>query len=171
MPLNLYDFTIPIYIRAFINLDQQLIKASEWAQSNSILEADLVSSCLIADMNSLIFQVQAASKTAINTIPHITGSAPVPLEYNETTMADLHRRIAWMIEILKREKREDLEGKEDAEVSLMVGETEIALTGEQYVQRFALPNFLFHVVVAYAILRAKGVPLGKGDFLGEPWSR
>jgi hypothetical protein len=40
------------------------------------------------------------------------------------------------------------------------------LTGLQYLQGFALPNFFFHVTTAYAILRAKGVPLGKTDYLG-----
>ena len=31
--------------------------------------------------------------------------------------------------------------------------------------QFSLANFLFHVTTAYALLRAKGVPLGKMDFL------
>jgi hypothetical protein len=35
------------------------------------------------------------------------------------------------------------------------------------VVKFALPNFFFHVVTAYAILRAQGVPVGKRDYLGD----
>jgi hypothetical protein len=31
---------------------------------------------------------------------------------------------------------------------------------------FVLPNFYFHVSVAYALLRKNGVEIGKGDFLG-----
>jgi hypothetical protein len=38
-------------------------------------------------------------------------------------------------------------------------------TGSDYLTRFALPNFFFHVTTAYAILRAAGVTLGKPDFL------
>jgi hypothetical protein len=37
--------------------------------------------------------------------------------------------------------------------------------GADYLLRFALPNFLFHVTTAYALLRANGVSLGKPDFL------
>ena len=45
------------------------------------------------------------------------------------------------------------------------------LKGGDYLTRFALPNFFFHVTAAYAILRAAGVSLGKPDFLqhlGQP---
>ena len=38
----------------------------------------------------------------------------------------------------------------------------------QYLLGFALPNFYFHVVTAYAILRHNGVELGKADYIGQP---
>jgi hypothetical protein len=40
------------------------------------------------------------------------------------------------------------------------------LTTKAAVLTHLLPNFFFHLTTAYAILRSKGVPLGKGDFLG-----
>jgi len=39
-------------------------------------------------------------------------------------------------------------------------------TAEGFLLSFSLPNFYFHATTAYDILRAKGVPLGKGDFMG-----
>jgi hypothetical protein len=39
------------------------------------------------------------------------------------------------------------------------------LTGEEYFAEFLLPNFYFHLVTSYAILRAAGVPLGKRDYM------
>lgn len=39
------------------------------------------------------------------------------------------------------------------------------LTVEQYVRDWALPQFFFHLMAAYAILRAQGVPLGKADYV------
>jgi uncharacterized protein len=36
-----------------------------------------------------------------------------------------------------------------------------------YLNTFALPNFYFHATATYAILRANGVDLGKGDFMGK----
>ena len=41
------------------------------------------------------------------------------------------------------------------------------LTAEQYVRDWALPQFYFHVMTAYAILRARGVELGKADYVAH----
>ena len=41
------------------------------------------------------------------------------------------------------------------------------MTGAEYFNRYALPNFYFHMTTAYNILRHNGVELGKGDFLGR----
>ena len=38
--------------------------------------------------------------------------------------------------------------------------------GLPYVTGFVLPNFYFHMTAAYAILRHKGAPVGKMDYLG-----
>ncbi len=38
---------------------------------------------------------------------------------------------------------------------------------DPYLVLFALPNFYFHAATAYDILRNKGVPLGKRDFMGQ----
>lgn len=39
------------------------------------------------------------------------------------------------------------------------------LTGEQYARDWALPQFYFHVITAYAILRHHGVEVGKADYV------
>jgi hypothetical protein len=39
------------------------------------------------------------------------------------------------------------------------------MTGEQYVRDWALPQVTFHQMIAYAILRQAGVPLGKVDYV------
>ena len=47
-----------------------------------------------------------------------------------------------------------------------IGGNELPFTNENFVQSFSLPNFYFHATTAYDILRMKGVPIGKLDFLG-----
>lgn len=39
------------------------------------------------------------------------------------------------------------------------------LNGEQYARDWALPQFYFHIMTAYAILRSNGVELGKADYV------
>ena len=41
------------------------------------------------------------------------------------------------------------------------------LTAEQYARDWALPQFYFHLMAAYAILRAEGVALGKVDYVAH----
>lgn len=41
------------------------------------------------------------------------------------------------------------------------------LTAQQYVRDWTLPQFYFHVMAAYAILRAQGVALGKVDYVAH----
>ena len=40
-------------------------------------------------------------------------------------------------------------------------------TAEGFLMSFSLPSFYFHAATAYDILRTKGVPVGKLDFLGQ----
>ena len=48
------------------------------------------------------------------------------------------------------------------ELALPIGLT-FDLTGTQYARDWALAQFYFHVMTAYAILRHHGVSLGKAD--------
>ena len=41
-----------------------------------------------------------------------------------------------------------------------------AMQAHEYCRDWALPQFYFHLMTAYAILRAAGVPLGKIDYVG-----
>ena len=43
-----------------------------------------------------------------------------------------------------------------------------ANSADEYIRNFAIPNFYFHVVTAYALLRSCGVRVGKLDYLGVP---
>jgi len=55
-----------------------------------------------------------------------------------------------------------------ASVPIFVRMPNDLLAGEAFLEHFALPNFLFHATMAYALLRHGGVELGKMDSLGAP---
>ena len=50
---------------------------------------------------------------------------------------------------------------------LQIGPRRLAFTSETLILSFSLPNFDFHAVTAYDILRSRGVPLEKRDYEGE----
>jgi uncharacterized protein len=49
---------------------------------------------------------------------------------------------------------------------IVIGEKQyIELAGLDYVNDFLIPNLYFHLVTAYNIMRMKGVPLGKANYM------
>jgi hypothetical protein len=56
--------------------------------------------------------------------------------------------------------------EDNASTSIWVPRT-LAFTSETFLLSFSLPNFHFHAVTAYDILRSRGVPLGKRDYEGR----
>jgi hypothetical protein len=53
-----------------------------------------------------------------------------------------------------------------AQVRHLAGKARLEQSTADYIARFALPNMLFHLTMAYAGLRQGGVKIGKADFDG-----
>ncbi|MEG3178151.1 DUF1993 domain-containing protein [Sphingomonas sp. RB3P16] len=166
MSTSLYDLTIPIFIRNLESLDAILAKGEAFATEQAIAESDLLDARLYEDMAPLVSQVQRVSDSAKGTAVRLGGIENVAMADEEKTFADLHARIAKTIAFLKTVPRDAIDGKEEAKVTLQTPRQTFDFTGLGFVQTFALPNFYFHMTTAYGLLRMKGVPLGKLDYLG-----
>jgi hypothetical protein len=166
MSLSLYDVTIPAFVRALKNLSKNLERGKNYADEKGIDHRDLLDARLYPDMLPLIGQIQRASDTSRFVAVRVGQAAPSPMQDNESTFEDLQARIAATIDYLEKVPAGGFEGREDAEVKFNAGQRTLEFTGSSYVLGFAIPNFYFHVTTAYAIMRHKGVPLGKLDFLG-----
>ena len=166
MATDLYALTTPIFVRALTNLDKILDKGRAVAAEKGISEQELLDGRLIEDMGNLISQIQRASDSAKGCMVRLGGVDNVVMEDNEATFDDLKARIAKTIEFVKSVPAEAINGKEEAEVVLKFPNGEFKFAGRDYLLGFVHPNFYFHVTTAYAILRMKGVQIGKMDFLG-----
>lgn len=166
MSTSLYDLTIPIFIRNLESLDAILSKGEAFASEKGIDPSELLEARLYEDMAPLISQIQRVSDSAKGTAVRLGGVENVVMADEEKTFADLHDRIAKTIAFLKTVPRDAIDGKEDAAVSLQTPRQTFDFTGIGFVQTFVLPNFYFHMTTAYGLLRMKGVPLGKLDYLG-----
>ena len=67
---------------------------------------------------------------------------------------------------LKAQSRDEIDALAGGRVVFKLGGNEIPFTAENFAVSFSLPNFYFHATTAYDILRMKGVPIGKRDFIG-----
>ncbi|KAH7147579.1 hypothetical protein DER46DRAFT_671308, partial [Fusarium sp. MPI-SDFR-AT-0072] len=168
MPTSLYDLIIPTFIKGLQTFDHVLTKAEQYAKEKG-LNADEVfpQARLVDDQLPLVFQVQNATKAVQVTIGRLTGVEPTFFEDNEKTIADLHARIQKALEAVKSVKPEDVNSREDVKVELPRPDKTLHLTVKEATLYHGQTNFFFHIVTGYSILRAKGVPVGKGDYLGN----
>ncbi|MGD9914826.1 MAG: DUF1993 family protein [Rhizobiaceae bacterium] len=166
MTLSLYDISVPVFIRAFNNLSKNLAKARAHADANGIAHDDLLGARLFPDMHPLTAQVQRASDAAKFVPGRVADIKPPAMEDNEKSFDELEARIRATVDFLKSVPANAFDGREDAEVVLKFGGQPYPFTARDYLLGFAIPNFYFHVTTAYAIMRHKGVPLGKMDFIG-----
>jgi hypothetical protein len=151
--------------RMLRNLSAILTKAEQHAKAKGFEPAVLLNARLAPDMFALTRQVQIATDHAKGCVARLAGHPPEAIEDTETSLPELQARIAKVIAIVESYTEADLEGSESREISVKIPNSELKFSGIDYVNTWALPNFYFHVTMAYAILRHNGVELGKKEFL------
>ncbi|OCK85642.1 hypothetical protein K432DRAFT_377413 [Lepidopterella palustris CBS 459.81] len=167
MPVSLYTLSVPVFIKHLNILNNLLTKGEEYATANNIPLSELLETRLAPDMAAFPFQIQRVSDTAKGAVIRVAGVENVSFEDTETTFPELHARIEKTIDFLKGMDESAFEGKDGQEVVFKTRNAELKFTSEQFLLQHALPNFFFHVTTAYAILRHKGVPIGKTDYMGR----
>lgn len=117
-------------------------------------------------MFPFVRQVQIATDAAKGCAARLANMEVPSYPDTETTFADLHERLNKTINFLKSVNESQIDGSEERSISLKVGPRELDFKGQDFALHFALPNFYFHVGMAYAILRTNGLEIGKRDYLG-----
>lgn len=165
MSLSLYDASIPGYLRLLRSLAAFLAKAeAHAAETGADLQA-YADARLAPDMATLVGQVQMASDAAKSGAARLAGITVPSFPDVETTWDELKARIDRTIAFVETIPRDQVDGGEDRPVELPLPGRTLTFTARDFLFQFSLPNFHFHVVTAYALLRARGVPLGKVDYL------
>jgi hypothetical protein len=167
MPITLYDALAPSYLQILGGLKTVLAKGLEHAAATGRNPDDLVQARLIADMHPLGIQVQRAydySAGALRDVGRGAFTLPQKLDH---TYAGLQGLVAAAEAEVRSFKPDAVEGVIGREFIFDPMDPPLRFTAEAYLFSFALPNFYFHAVTAYDILRAEGVPVGKRDYLGE----
>ncbi|MSS76277.1 MAG: DUF1993 domain-containing protein [Methyloglobulus sp.] len=167
MSLNMYQASIPVFIRMLGNLSVILNKAVTHAEAIKIDPSIFINARLAPDMLPLSRQVQIATDMAKGCAARLAGLEVPSYEDNETTFADLQTRIAKTIAFLQSISAEQINGSEERIVMLKLRGKEISFLGQPYLLDFALPNVYFHITTTYAILRHNGVEVGKMDYIGS----
>ena len=166
MSASLYDSSIPALTLGLTNLAAIIDKAAAFAEAKKVEPKVLADSRLIADMFPLSRQVQIVCDTAKGAAGRLAGVDLPKHEDTETTLVDLKARIQKTLDFIGSIKATQLAGAESREIVLQFPRLTLKFSGTDYLRKFVLPNFYFHIAIAYGILRSNGVELGKGDYLG-----
>jgi uncharacterized protein len=167
MSIDMYQASIPVFVKMLGNLSAILDKATLHVEARNIDPSALINYRLAPDMYPLSKQVQIATDMAKGCAARLAGLEVPSYEDNEKTFADLQARIAKTVAFIQTVTPEQINGKENFAISLKIRGTEKNFIGLPYLLNFALPNLYFHITTTYAILRHNGVELGKLDYLGD----
>lgn len=167
MSISMHKASAPVFVRMLSNLDALLEKAEADATPRNYKVDVLLQSRLAPDMLPLLSQFQIASDSAKGAMARLSGTAAPSMPDTETTVAEVRQRLAKTIDYVKSFPADAIDGTEERDVVLKSPSGDIPFKGLAYLTGFALPNFFFHVTMAYAILRHNGVSIGKLDFLGR----
>ncbi len=147
------------------NLELLLDKGVAYAHHKKFEPSVLLHSRIAPDMFPLLRQVQFVCDQAKYAAARGAGKDVPVHEDKETTVDELKARIQNVVAFLDGFKESDFAGMETRTLSLPRWEGK-SMTALDYVIAHAIPNFYFHLMTTYLILRHNGVDVGKRDYLG-----
>jgi hypothetical protein len=165
MPLSLHAALVPGWL--------QILGAGRgWldkAIAHGLSEPELTDARLIEDMFPFAYQVKSMAAHSQGAIEAVRQGVFSPNfgEALPATLAELSARLDGAIAMLGSVAEDELESFIGRPMRFEIGEKRLDFTAENFLLSFSQPNFHFHASMAYAILRAKGVPVGKRDYLGQ----
>ncbi|HVK62404.1 MAG TPA: DUF1993 domain-containing protein [Bdellovibrionales bacterium] len=161
----IFETTVPPFIKTFKNLLAILDKSAAYADSKKFQTEVLLQSRLAPDMFPLMKQIQIACDTAKLGASRLTGKDAPTHADDEVTLAQIKARITSVISYLESFSEKNYADSPARQITTPRWEGKY-LTGDEYAIHHVIPNFYFHISMAYAILRNNGVDIGKKDYLG-----
>jgi len=167
MAISLYDVSVTSFQQVLTGVAGFLDKGLAHCKASNIDPNDVVETRLYADMLPFRFQVIAVAHHSLGAIQGAqAGVFKPPAGPMDQDYAGLQKLIADTRASLAKVTRESVEALQGKDVVFELGNNKLPFTAEGFLMSFSMPNLHFHATTAYDILRIKGVPLGKRDYLG-----
>ncbi len=168
MSFSIYQASVPAFVRMLEAMKAILVKAEQHIEARKLDPDAILTFRLYPDMFPFTRQVQLSTDFAKGAGARLSGQ-PVPkYEDTEKTFPELKGRIDKTVAFLRSIDEKALQDAETREITLPVGrDRTMTFSGADFLVKFALPNFYFHLTTAYDILRHNGVEIGKRDFVGQ----
>jgi len=162
---DIFQFTVPVFKKSLTALDALLAKAEQMARDKQVDEAALLEVRLAPDMFPLKRQIQIACDNAKGAVARLSGTENPAHADEEKTFAELRARIAKTLEFVNSVPESAFAEAATRKVTLPYFQGKY-FNGFDYAREYAIPNFFFHLVTAYGLLRKEGFEIGKADYMG-----
>ena len=166
MKISMYAMTHDVFKKSLTQLLVVMEKGVANAKARNFDPNVLAGSRLAPDMFAFARQIQLTSDFAKNSMARLAGVEAPKFEDSETTMDELVARVKKTLDYIDTISASALEGSETRDIKIPLRDRTVEFKGLPYLQHWAIPNFYFHFVTAYNLLRHNGVDVGKRDFLG-----
>ncbi|MCG2841659.1 DUF1993 domain-containing protein [Sandaracinobacter sp. RS1-74] len=168
MPISLHDAFVPTVRQTLGAVNGLIGKAERWCAETGTAEAAIVGATLHDTMLPFSFQIRSVAHHSLGAIEGVRAGL------FDATGGEMPGTLAAMKDLLGRAdaglaavEPEEMEGFMGKDVAFDLRGMKIPFVAENFLLSFSQPNFFFHAATAYDLLRSKGVPLGKRDFLGQ----
>jgi hypothetical protein len=163
----MYYLAIRQFVNTLKNLDAILGKAEAYAKERNFDVNNLVGMRLAPDMLPFAAQIRICCDGAKASAASLSGKEAPKHEDNEKTFEELRARIGKCLAFVESVKESDFAAMKPDTAIQVPGPGGKRLRANDYLYGRQIPNFYFHVAMAYALLRHAGVPVGKADYLGN----
>lgn len=164
---SLYNLAVPTFLQTVRAVLGFLDRATAHCAETGTHPDDFVRARLTPDMAPLHFQLECVANHSYYALEGIkTGVFAPPDLREDIPFANLRAVVAEAEELLRGLTPDEVNSWAGRELNFKIGPRQLSFTAETFLLSFSLPNFYFHAVTAYDILRVQGVPIGKRDFEG-----
>ena len=166
MALSMYSGFVPVCLQLLGGLKNVLQKAEAHATEQKWDPAVVLNLRLYPDMFTLERQVRQVCTHALGARPGRRDRSAEPPRPGQQLRRDAvaHRQDRRLPEGVRANQ---LDGKEDSQVTVTVGGQPREFKSQNYLYHFAMLQVQFHATTAYDIIRHVGVKVGKRDYLGQ----
>jgi uncharacterized protein len=166
MAITMYSGFVPVCVQLLGGLKGVLQKAEEHAAAQKWDNAVVLNLRFFPDMFPLERQVRQVCNHALGAA-RVAGANLPSLPDQDNSFAEMYARIDKVVDCLKSLSPSQLDGKDDAPITIPVGGNPREFKSSNYLYHFAMLQVQFHATTAYDILRSVGVTIGKRDYLGQ----
>jgi hypothetical protein len=166
MALTVHQSSVPVFVQSLTGVINSIDKLTSFAAAAKIDPSLFLSERLYPNMFNYGRQVQQMCYWAANTTAWLAGKEPPKYANDESTLDALKARVQSCIDYVQSVSADDVNAGETREIIYPAAGMQRRMRGDDFLLHQALPQFYFHVTTAYAILRSRGVELGKRDFMG-----